>query len=125
MTFLNVAGDPVQFILPGNRKEMSDFIEFSTRDVRFNLDISLPIVSVQMIDKHIYEVLYNRINTDLLLWKASAPKRKSPNVANIINETFMSMHNEGAGYKMCTSGTQHSTSHRFCSFIVDELTHQI
>lgn len=86
---------------------MSQFIEHSIRSSQIRLDFFLPSVSLQLVSKHIYELLYNRINTDLLLWEPSAPKPK-------VNVGF-----EGASlgcdlqesiyptFSMCKSGIQY------------------
>lgn len=65
-----------ELIIPGNRQEMLEFIEEGTRGSRIQLEICLPCVSVQVPSKHLYEMLYNRFNTDLLLWEPSAPRPK-------------------------------------------------
>lgn len=66
--------DSEEVVIPGDKKEMDNFIELTTQSSRIQLDMFLPVVSVQLLNKHIYEVLYNRINSDLLLWEPSAPK---------------------------------------------------
>ncbi|XP_014205961.1 autophagy-related protein 2 homolog B [Copidosoma floridanum] len=65
-----------EVITPGNKAEMNEFIEEGTRSSRIRLEIGLPCASVQIPSKHLYELIYNRFNTDLLLWKPSAPKSK-------------------------------------------------
>ncbi|KAG7200135.1 hypothetical protein KM043_000574 [Ampulex compressa] len=65
-----------ELIIPGNRQEMLEFMEESTRGSRIQLEISLPCVSLQVPSKHLYELLYNRFNTDLFLWEPSAPRPK-------------------------------------------------
>lgn len=71
---LVVNSEGEELIIPGNRQEMVEFIEEGTRGSRLQLDISLPCVSVQIPSKRVYELLYNRFNTDLFLWEPSAPK---------------------------------------------------
>lgn len=63
-------------IIPGSREEMLEFIEEGTRGSRVQVEISLPSVSVQIPSKHLYELLYNRFNTDIFLWEPSAPRPK-------------------------------------------------
>ena len=40
---------------------------------KIQIKLTLPVVSLQIKSKHLYEVLYNRINSDFLLWQPSAP----------------------------------------------------
>lgn len=70
----NINSEGEELIIPGNRQEMLEFIEEGTRGSRLQLDINLPCVSVQIPSKRVYELLYNRFNTDLFLWEPSAPK---------------------------------------------------
>ena len=65
-----------ELIIPGSKQEMNEFIEEATRHTRIQLEIGLPCASVQIPSKHLYELIYNRLNTDLLLWSPSAPKPK-------------------------------------------------
>ncbi|XP_058807955.1 autophagy-related protein 2 homolog B isoform X2 [Phymastichus coffea] len=70
-----------EFVLPGNRQEMTEFIEEATQSARVQLELGLPCVSLQIPSKHLYELIYNRFNTDLLLWQPSAPKPSYPAAA--------------------------------------------
>lgn len=65
-----------ELIIPGNREEMLEFIDEGIRSSRIQIEINFPCVSVQIPSKHLYELLYNRFNTDLFLWKPSAPRPK-------------------------------------------------
>lgn len=55
---------------------MTEFIEEGTRNSRIQIEIGLPCASVQIPSKYLYELIYNRFNTDLLLWESSAPRPK-------------------------------------------------
>ncbi|KRT81121.1 hypothetical protein AMK59_6232 [Oryctes borbonicus] len=76
--------DTEELIIPGDKDEINEFIEISSQSCRFHLEATLPIVSMQLVNKHIYEVLYNRINSDLLLWEPSAPKPKLPSFGRVV-----------------------------------------
>ncbi|XP_017890148.1 autophagy-related protein 2 homolog B isoform X2 [Ceratina calcarata] len=65
-----------ELIIPGNREEMLEFMDGGIRSSRIQLEMNFPCVSVQIPSKHLYELLYNRFNTDLFLWKSSAPRPK-------------------------------------------------
>jgi len=47
-------------VIPGNRTEMNDFIEATTRNVLFKIDISLRFLDVSFPSKHFFEEIYNR-----------------------------------------------------------------
>ncbi|KZC06215.1 Autophagy-related protein 2 like protein B [Dufourea novaeangliae] len=65
-----------ELIIPGSREEMLEFMDQGIRGSRIQLEINFPCVSVQIPSKHLYELLYNRFNTDLFLWEPSAPRPK-------------------------------------------------
>ncbi|XP_056630005.1 autophagy-related protein 2 homolog A [Diorhabda sublineata] len=69
--------DNDEIILPGDKHELEQFIESTIESAKFHIDVYIPQISAQLKSKHIYELLYNRINNDLLLWTPSAPKVKS------------------------------------------------
>lgn len=76
--------DTEELIIPGDKQEINEFMDITTRNCRFQLQVSLPVVSMQLANKHVYEVLYNRINSDLLLWEPSAPKPKQPSFTRAV-----------------------------------------
>nr|QSV39518.1 autophagy associated protein [Locusta migratoria] len=69
-------GDGEELVIPGDKNEMTEFIEHASRNCRVQLEINLPCASMQISSKHLYELIYNRsrINTDMFLWEPSAPK---------------------------------------------------
>ncbi|XP_021359493.1 autophagy-related protein 2 homolog A-like isoform X1 [Mizuhopecten yessoensis] len=62
-----------EMIMPGDRREIQEFQEKSLGNTHMTLEFSLPFVDLYIPDKHFYEVLYNRVNSDLLLWEPMAP----------------------------------------------------
>lgn len=56
-----------------------DAFKFSKLQIR----LDLPIVTLQLKSKHFYEVVYNRIISDILMWESSVPKAaaKPPEIA--------------------------------------------
>lgn len=66
------------------------------------VDLILPTVSIELESKHTYELIYNRINNDLLLWEPQAPK---PTNKNPLSAKFhdLSLNNE---YIVANSGLQ-------------------
>lgn len=98
-------GATEELIIPGDRSEMNNFIEHSTRSSRIRLDLFVPSLSVQLVSKHVYELLYNRINSDLLMWEPSAPKPQVqginvPTLGCDLQESIYPM------FSMCKSGIQ-------------------
>lgn len=67
-------GEGEELLIPGDKQEMADFIDYASRNSRIQLDVSLPCASIHLSSKHVYELIYNRINTDMILWQPSAPK---------------------------------------------------
>ncbi|XP_055588438.1 autophagy-related protein 2 homolog A [Uranotaenia lowii] len=67
------ADDPETLTLPGDSDELNTFCEAAMKLSKLQIKIDLPVVSFQLKSKHLYEVIYNRISTDLLLWEPSAP----------------------------------------------------
>nr|XP_050867799.1 autophagy-related protein 2 homolog A isoform X1 [Vespula vulgaris] len=102
-----------ELIIPGSRQEMLEFIEEGTRGSRVQVEISLPSVSVQIPSKHLYELLYNRFNTDIFLWEPSAPRPKytSHMESHIGLDLASTLLQESAypRFSMCKSGIQYDS----------------
>ncbi|GAB0095176.1 Autophagy-related protein 2 [Sergentomyia squamirostris] len=83
--------DPETLIIPGDSAEMSNFCDFSYKNSRLRIKINLPLVSLQLRSKHLYEILYNRINSDLLLWEPAARSVTVPQqtIDNFLNVGMM------------------------------------
>lgn len=56
-------------LLPGDKAEIKAFCDTATRASRIQIKVSIPVVSLQIRSKLLMETLYNRINSDLLLWE--------------------------------------------------------
>ncbi|KAI4495649.1 hypothetical protein M0802_008484 [Mischocyttarus mexicanus] len=101
-----------ELIIPGTRQEMTEFIEEAARS-RVQVEINLPIVSVQIPSKHLYELLYNRFNTDMFLWEPSAPRPKynSHMESHIGLDLASTLLPESAypRFSMCKSGIQYDS----------------
>lgn len=99
--------DSEELIMPGNKQEMDDFVNATSVSTRIHVDVVLPTLSLQLQSKHIYELIYNRINNDLLLWEASAPKPKTNSFYDNVN-----LNVDAAGpeiFSMCKSGIQYES----------------
>jgi len=63
-----------ELLVPGNSEEMLEFSGIASKRCLQQMDISLPKVTMVLPSQHFYEVLYNRLATDLCLWEPSAPE---------------------------------------------------
>ncbi|XP_053661405.1 autophagy-related protein 2 homolog A [Anopheles marshallii] len=68
-----ISDTPETLTLPGDTDEMNTFCSCAMKRAKLQIRVDLPVVSLQLKSKHLYEVIYNRISTDLLLWEPSAP----------------------------------------------------
>ncbi|XP_053613848.1 autophagy-related protein 2 homolog A [Plodia interpunctella] len=65
----NTQGREEELIVPGTEEEMAEFTNSAIENSAIHLELNLPVLSLQLESKQIYEILYNRINSDLLLWE--------------------------------------------------------
>ncbi|XP_075983297.1 autophagy-related 2 isoform X2 [Anticarsia gemmatalis] len=79
-----------EIIVPGNDEEMSEFTSSSIELSSIHLEFILPILSLQLESKQLYEIIYNRINSDLLLWEPQLAEQFdiSPLVCAPLNPAF-------------------------------------
>uniref|UniRef100_A0A182Y760 Autophagy-related protein 2 n=1 Tax=Anopheles stephensi TaxID=30069 RepID=A0A182Y760_ANOST len=120
-----VSDTPETLTLPGDTDEMNTFCTRAMKRAKLQIRIDLPVVSLQLKSKHLYEVIYNRISTDLLLWEPSAPSATAAaeaqqNAQNTARVSFREPETSLAGmgmmdsiympYTMCQSGIQLDSS---------------
>ncbi|XP_312964.6 autophagy-related protein 2 homolog A [Anopheles gambiae] len=120
-----VSDTPETLTLPGDTDEMNTFCTCAMKRSKLQIRLDLPVVSLQLKSKHLYEVIYNRISTDLLLWEPSAPLATAAAEAQLnaqstarvsfrepeINLTGMGMMDSiYMPYTMCQSGIQLDSS---------------
>jgi hypothetical protein len=55
-----------ELVIPGDKKEINDFIEFASKQSRIHVDLVLPKATLSVPSKHFYELLYNRYDPFLL-----------------------------------------------------------
>uniref|UniRef100_A0AAG5CVV1 Autophagy-related protein 2 n=1 Tax=Anopheles atroparvus TaxID=41427 RepID=A0AAG5CVV1_ANOAO len=116
---------PETLTLPGDTDEMNAFCSCAMKRAKLQIRVELPVVSLQMKSKHLYEVIYNRISTDLLLWEPSAPSATAAAEAQLnahhaskvsFQEPEVSLAGMGMmdsiymPYTMCQSGIQLDSS---------------
>ncbi|KAI5741739.1 hypothetical protein M8J76_016678 [Diaphorina citri] len=90
-----------ELVIPGDKAEINNFIDDACRKALIQVDIQLPTAYLQFPNKHIYELIYNRFTSDLLLWTPSAPS--SQTWTQNINVNYNNV------FSMC-KGTQDSDS---------------
>ncbi|XP_078034719.1 autophagy-related 2 isoform X1 [Augochlora pura] len=102
-----------ELIIPGSREEMLEFMDEGIRGSRIQVEINFPCVSVQIPSKHLYELLFNRLNTDLFLWQPSAPKPKySTHMESYVGLNLASTLLQESTYpkfSTCKSGIQYNS----------------
>lgn len=98
-----------ELIIPGNQKEINDFIRFATQSSQLQFEIHLPCASVQFPSKHMFELVYNRLSTDLLLWAPSAPKPKGVPPTVVQDLSSFPNFSPYPGFSMCKSGIQYES----------------
>ncbi|KAK2581702.1 hypothetical protein KPH14_002189 [Odynerus spinipes] len=102
-----------ELIIPGSRQEMLEFMEEGTRGSRIQLEINIPCLSIQIPSKHLYELLYNRFNTDIFLWEPSAPRPKyaAHTESHVGLDLASTLLQESAypRFSMCKSGIQYDS----------------
>ncbi|KAL5272819.1 hypothetical protein ACHWQZ_G000851 [Mnemiopsis leidyi] len=85
-----------ELVMPGSRPEMDLFEKGVKENSRLSLEFHIPELLIYLQDKQFFEILYNRIFTDLCLWTPGCP---------VVQETNIKL--EPEIFKMCTS-----TAHR-------------
>lgn len=49
-----------EVVVPGNKEEMKEFIDYSIKNCQLLLEINLPNLATVMPSKYIFELIYNR-----------------------------------------------------------------
>ncbi|XP_069689778.1 autophagy-related protein 2 homolog B isoform X2 [Periplaneta americana] len=108
-----------ELMIPGDKQEMAEFIDYASRNSRIQLEINLPCASMQLTSKHLYELIYNRINTDMFLWEPAAPKPKTVSSADLycsrgqagvdLASTLLQDSPYPTAFSMCKSGIQYES----------------
>ncbi len=101
-----------QVITPGDRQHMNKYLETSSSSAQLYFELFVPSVDIHFQNKYQFELLYNRIGNDLILWNPI------PNMENNIikesisqNPTFFSCKTAGM------TDSCDSTSSSFHSFV--------
>ncbi|CAH1792670.1 unnamed protein product [Owenia fusiformis] len=108
-----------EMVIPGDKKEIQEFVEKSISNTLMTIDITLPNVNAVFPTKAFYELLYNRINNDLLMWEALAPSPLTSQGSNMhmqppwgldLATQLMSQDAHRDRFIMCRSALQYESS---------------
>ena len=72
--FLMLGSNLDELLIPGNSEEIAEFIAAASNKCLRQVDLSLPKATLLLHSQKFFEVLYNRLSTDLCLWEPSAPQ---------------------------------------------------
>ncbi|XP_055847231.1 autophagy-related protein 2 homolog A [Episyrphus balteatus] len=81
-------------LLPGDSQEMRKFCDTAMKTSKLQIKISLPTALIQVSSKQLYEIIYNRVNTDLLMWEPSSPsfiRKAKPPPAPTIEQSLLNI----------------------------------
>ena len=87
---MTILDDTETLLIPGDTIEMQNFCSSAIDFAKLRIKIYLPVISLQLKSKHLYEVIYNRLISDLILWESSVPK-----VPEVIQNIESSLHGVG------------------------------
>ena len=59
--------------MPATKTEMAEFSSAAVKNTRTLLELNIPIVTAFLPSKNFFEMLYNRLLNDLVLWEPAAP----------------------------------------------------
>ncbi|XP_023297749.2 autophagy-related protein 2 homolog A [Lucilia cuprina] len=60
-------------LLPGEKHEIDEFCETTMANSEIQVKLNFPHVDFIIESKQLYEVIYNRLNSDLFMWEPSCP----------------------------------------------------
>ncbi|CAG7725322.1 unnamed protein product, partial [Allacma fusca] len=93
------SGNFGESVVPGDREEMSKFMEDTVRNVMYRVECNLRSVQVNLKSREFFEQLYNRLSMDLLLWEPLAPKQTNLNPSEMFRGCL-----GPEKFSMCKSG---------------------
>lgn len=60
-------------LLPGEKQEIDEFCKSTMENSEIQVKLNFPLVDFFIESKQLYELIYNRLNTDLFMWEPSCP----------------------------------------------------
>ncbi|XP_037072366.1 autophagy-related protein 2 homolog B-like [Pollicipes pollicipes] len=95
-----------ELVIPAGREEVERFIDSTVANCQMLLELSLPLLEAILPSKRFYELIYNRLATDLALWEPAAPGScASPEAAHPPDPLALL----ADPFQMCKSGTQYDS----------------
>lgn len=103
-----------EMVLPADKDELKEFQEKCLANTKLVVEITLPNVCLFLPDKHFFEVLYNRLNNDLLLWEPIAPSPVTTQEQFAVSQNmdlnvFNQLNMAGDNFEMAKSGIQYDS----------------
>ncbi|XP_043221446.1 autophagy-related protein 2 homolog A-like isoform X2 [Amphibalanus amphitrite] len=102
----DTASEGEELVIPGSREEVDAFVEDTVSNCQTLLELSLPVMEAILPNKRFYELIYNRLATDLALWEPAAPTVSSPEAAHRPADPLVLLTD---GYQMCKSATNYDS----------------
>ncbi|XP_037072361.1 autophagy-related protein 2 homolog B-like [Pollicipes pollicipes] len=102
----DLASEGEELVIPAGREEVERFIDSTVANCQMLLELSLPLLEAILPSKRFYELIYNRLATDLALWEPAAPGScASPEAAHPPDPLALL----ADPFQMCKSGTQYDS----------------
>uniref|UniRef100_A0A915PI46 Autophagy-related protein 2 n=1 Tax=Setaria digitata TaxID=48799 RepID=A0A915PI46_9BILA len=112
-------------IVVGSTKEMLEFGENCLVGAGISCELTVPVLRVHLPSRHYYEVIYNRLVNDLLMWQPSSPIFNSPDRQRDVevsgDEVFQLCSAQSESNVSCSHGStptvnalSNEKSHDFC-----------
>lgn len=79
-------------LLPGEAHEINEFCQKSMASSAIGIRISFPTLNLFLESKQLFELIYNRLNSDLFMWEPSSPYLIA---APVQEKSFLCMQNLG------------------------------
>lgn len=80
-------------LLPGEPHEINDFCTKSMLSSVIGVSLNFPEIALYLESKQLFEILYNRLNSDLFMWEPCSPYLTTPPLKD--KQQFLSMQNFG------------------------------
>ncbi|XP_013118571.2 autophagy-related protein 2 homolog B [Stomoxys calcitrans] len=98
-------------LLPGEAHEINEFCQKSMASSVIGIRISFPILNLFLESKQLFELIYNRLNSDLFMWEPSSPYLTGTPTPSLQEKCFASMQNLGLMDSVYISAVQQQSTH--------------
>ncbi|XP_075148411.1 autophagy-related 2 [Haematobia irritans] len=97
-------------LLPGEAHEINEFCQKSMASSVIGIRISFPTLNLFLESKQLFELIYNRLNSDLFMWEPTSPYLTGTPSPSVTEKCFASMHNLGLMDSVYISAVQEQPS---------------